>query len=142
MPGSTVPIGRLMVPTGLLVASLHLAWPTQNRRLMMRPSGTPCQYLRSLVLVPTPSAPCTFEVDDSSLAIVDRLHESGGLFSWREIYDTPWSWDPAGLYKLAERAVRSAQAFVHPGGAIDNCEFGLFDPEFEQWHFVSSTDGV
>ncbi|PLC05983.1 hypothetical protein CY658_02715 [Variovorax sp. RO1] len=139
MAGSTVPVGRLAVPNGLLMASLHLAWLTKNRRLMVRPSGTPCQYVRSLVLAPTPSAPCTFEVDDGSLAAVDRLHESGGLFSWCEINDTPWSWEPAGLYKLAERAVRSSQAFVHPGGAIDNYEFGLFDPEFEQWHFVPST---
>lgn len=112
---SIVPVGRFKVSSGVLVIGLHLGWPTRNKRLMMRPSDTPCRYMRSMVHVPTRSAPYTFEVDDESLAVVDRLHESGGMFSWREISDAAWHWEPAGLQSLAERAERSSQAFVHPG---------------------------
>jgi hypothetical protein len=110
-------VGRFSASSGLLVISLHLGWPTLNRRLMIRPSGTPCRYMRSMVLVPNQSAPYTFEVDDEALAVVDRLHESGGIFSWRETSDAAWNWEPAGLYRLAERA--SVVAGIRSSGGCD-----------------------
>jgi hypothetical protein len=50
-----------------------------------------------------------FEVDEGSLAALDRLYEPAGLFSWRETSDATWEWNPARRREAAELAAHSTR---------------------------------
>ncbi|MFP3569723.1 hypothetical protein [Paraburkholderia sp. SIMBA_030] len=128
---------------GLLMAFLHLAWVGQSGRMLLRPSGTPCRYFRSLRKSVEGEGPFTFEVDAGSLEVVDRLHEQAGLFAWRETVSHETSraarmqmQELERHRELVDQAVRSARVITRPESRPGE-ELMLFDPKFRQWHTVS-----
>ncbi|HZZ06633.1 MAG TPA: hypothetical protein VFE81_27595 [Paraburkholderia sp.] len=120
---------------GLLVALLHLAWVGQSGRVMLRPSGKPCRFLRTWIEAADGKPPFAFELDGGTLEVVDRLYEQAGLFAWRETSEAASKWTFVQYLDAANLAVRSAHAVTRS----DDCpgeELMLFDPEFRQWHAV------
>jgi hypothetical protein len=89
--------------------------------------------------------PEAFGVDASALAVLERLYEGAGLYAWRETNKQaqPWAWTVAQRAKKIEAAVRSTRTVMLPKGpnqALEDSTLALFDPEFEQWHFVPCTE--
>lgn len=118
-----------------LVADIHLGWPTKSGRLLLRPSGRLARYSR--VTHQWARDPLMFEVDDIALAEYAKLRELAGLYAWQETAREFLNWPPERRYTVIEYAIDSIGSVERSGKGASECEkIALFDPEFEQWHFV------
>jgi hypothetical protein len=117
-----------------LLACVHLGWPTQDGRILLRSGGAFGRYARTVHV--WANDPAWFEVDPATLAALDDLHERAGLFAWRETYHAIRKWDWARLYETAGLAIHTAPVTTVDDASISD-GVGLFDPEFGQWHVVA-----
>jgi hypothetical protein len=78
--------------------------------------------------------PAEFEVDGIVLAEYSRIRELAGLYAWQETAADFLGWSDACRWAIAQRAIESIE-LMH-GEPKDCKQLALFDPEFEQWHFV------
>lgn len=77
----------------------------------------------------------TFEFDTDVLGEYSRLREMAGLYAWQETdAEIRRAWTEGRMTALAQRAVEMVE--VTDGEDIDFNQLAVFDPEFEQWHFV------
>jgi hypothetical protein len=116
-----------------LVADIRLGWPVVDGKIALRPDDSLGTYSRALY-VESPGL-SMLEVNESVLAEADWLHEQAGLFAWRDTCKGLRNWDRTRFARVAFDAVRSMRT-----GKSSDCsrvrQIALFDPEFEQWHFV------
>jgi hypothetical protein len=118
------------------IADIHLGWPSIDGSILLRPSGRlgrGCRLMHHWA-----RDPLTFEVDPIILAEYSRIRELAGLFAWQETHREVLNWDSQRLYQIAERALGSIELL--PRDAMGCKQVALFDPEFEQWHFVPFTE--
>jgi hypothetical protein len=121
-----------------LIASLHVAWRARSGRVLVRPDGRPNSLLCSneemesgrTVLEPPPGAVC----------LIEAIHERAGLFAWRETMQTYDAWDRRTLALLARQAWQRTpgEEVDDPLPDFDQC--AVYDPEGQQWHFVSALE--
>ncbi|QIN63451.1 hypothetical protein SBC1_34900 [Caballeronia sp. SBC1] len=78
--------------------------------------------------------PPRFEVDAVMLAEYSQYRELAGLYAWQETAANILSWSERRIDLLAERALGSIE--LTRGEPKDYKQIALYDPEFEQWHFV------
>lgn len=117
-----------------LIAQLRLAWPANNRKVVLAQDGNSATCARLLFQGRIAGSPLRFEVDDESMGYIDRLYERAGLFAWRETRDEVSRWNLARQKRMLERALVSMEVTQ---ARLEDCrEVALFDPEFGQWHFV------
>jgi len=76
----------------------------------------------------------TFEVTTDALIAYVRVREAAGLFAWQETHASVLQWSPARLAGVVQRALYSMDVTLQ--GEQRALQLALFDPEFEQWHFV------
>ncbi|RDK03185.1 hypothetical protein [Paraburkholderia lacunae] len=133
MPAQLVPAERWRDADGRgLIANVHLGWPVQNGRLLLRPAGALGGYGR--MMHHWAREPLRFEFDETVLAEVTRLHEWAGLFAWRETLEEVRAWKPERVARVVARALASIGV---ARGDVTQCrQVALFDPESGQWHFV------
>ncbi|WP_126878316.1 hypothetical protein [Paraburkholderia kururiensis] len=75
-----------------------------------------------------------FGFDRDILHEMDRLHESAGGFAWRETLQDVSTWDSIRARRVVDRALGLIDVVSAEDTRCD--EVALFDPEFQQWHFV------
>ncbi len=75
-----------------------------------------------------------FEVDDLTLAAFSRIRESAGLYAWQEAARNVLNWSRSRQQTVVERALDSISLLRSDASGCN--QLALFDPEFEQWHFV------
>ncbi|MDB0533445.1 hypothetical protein [Ralstonia solanacearum] len=117
-------------------ADLHLGWPACNGKLMLRFTGRLATYSRVLTSnqAVEPSPTC-LQVDEDSLAAFSRLREFAGLFAWSETITQILQWDAERLTGVVRRVLDTID--IEHGDASQVNQIAMFDPEFEQWHFVA-----
>lgn len=117
-------------------ADMHLGWPACNGKLMLRFTGRLATYSRALTShqAAEPSPP-RLQADEDSLAEFSRLRELAGLFAWPETISQVMQWDPERLTGVVRRALDTID--IGHGDASQVNQIAMFDPEFEQWHFVA-----
>lgn len=135
-PALHIPEHYFLAANGELTLILHLAWLALDGRMLLRPSGMPCRFSRPLIKDAREDMPVQFEVDAAALDEVDYLHECAGLYAWEETH--------RGLVGRGEHAARFALRMgrpiqVTPAMDRSRCEFALFDPDGQHWHFVPQT---
>jgi len=112
---------------------LHMAWPAREGRLLVRADGRlhDVQWVQEARL---PGAP-TLCLDEEALVFVDGIYEQAGLFAWRETADHVLTWSASRLRYSVDRAltIMPTKCLLD---AREFTQFALYDPEFEQWHFV------
>lgn len=138
MDASNLGHEKFLTKDGSFVAVQHLAWPTLEGRLLLNPNGPPCGCVE---VASTPAeAGLTYfksELSASARSNLDRLHESAGLFAWRETSDATLKWHWERPREVAKLAVRLARTMTRSDAlSIDQLELGLFNPESKQWHVV------
>jgi hypothetical protein len=121
-----------------LVADIYVGWPACDNRILTRPSGASGRS--STVMHHWAVYPPRFEVDDLMLAEYSRCRELAGLYAWRETATKILSWSEARRYAVAERALASIE--VRDGKPRDCGQIAMYDPEFEEWHFVPAPDAA
>ncbi|QIN61599.1 hypothetical protein SBC1_15930 [Caballeronia sp. SBC1] len=124
-----------LADNGLLVAVLHLGWSARNGRLLLRQDGIPRQYGGPLLTWAGKDRPITFEVSATALCTLDRIYEHAGLFAWRETCESLLKEASEDLRTTAIQAVLAARTMT-PKGDDPATQTALFDPEFQQWHFL------
>ncbi len=118
------------------IAGIHLGWPACEGRLLTRPSGGLASYARWMHhWTESPALPPTFEIDQDVLNVLSRVRECAGLFAWAETNATVLQWSSSRLAHVVQRALTSIE--VTCGEAAQANQLAMFDPEFEQWHFVA-----
>ncbi|WP_157766743.1 hypothetical protein, partial [Caballeronia sordidicola] len=118
-----------------LLADIVMGWTACNKQIITRPGGA---FGRSATVMHHWAVyPSQFEVDEFILAEYVGYRERAGLFAWQETAAGFLRWPDERRYELAERALASTE-LTH-GTAQDCDEIALYDPEFEQWHFVPYT---
>ncbi len=133
MPASQVDRNLFLDSEGRgLIADMHLGWPARDGRILLQPSGKFGRYYRTMHH--WVHDPLAFEVDADTLEEFSRFRELAGLFAWRETSREILSWSDSRLDEVLRRAAQSMK--LVPGGPLDFRHLALFDPEFEQWHFV------
>lgn len=80
-------------------------------------------------------SPTCLQVDEDSLAAFSRLREFAGLFAWSETITQILQWDAERLTGVVRRALDTID--IEHGDASQVNQIAMFDPEFEQWHFVA-----
>ncbi|MGV2290598.1 hypothetical protein AAHK20_17925 [Trinickia sp. YCB016] len=116
------------------VAHLHLAWSAYRGRLLTRLNGMPRMWGR-IQITSASDEPHRFEVDEGTLLELDKLHESAGLFAWRETLEALSTWDEDRCTRAAENAVSSL--WMETGMQdVTSRHLAMFNPESERWHFV------
>jgi hypothetical protein len=118
-----------------LIANIHLGWPSLDRGILARPGGEFSRCCRLMNHWAIDSA--GFTVDRFVLAQYSRFRELAGLYAWQEAARDSWGWTGARRRSIAGRAVELIE--VMHGEPKDCRQLALFDPEFEQWHFVPYT---
>ncbi|QQC67348.1 hypothetical protein [Paraburkholderia ginsengisoli] len=115
-----------------LIADVHLGWPWFDSGILVRPSGRPARVSR--LMHHWARVPLTFEVNPVILAEYSRIRELAGLFAWQETHRELLNWDSQRLHQVAGRALGLIE-LKH--GDPNACrQIAVFDPEFEQWHWV------
>ncbi|SEB00754.1 hypothetical protein [Paraburkholderia sartisoli] len=115
-----------------LIADIHLGWPAIDGRILARPGGAfgrCCQVMHHWALDRS-----GFEVDEIMLAEYTRFRELAGLYAWQETARNIPNWTGLRRQVIAEQAMDSLE-LTH-GDPKDCRQLALFDPEFQQWHFV------
>jgi hypothetical protein len=115
-----------------LIADKHIGWPACDGRILARPGGAfsgNCTVMHHWAVYPP-----RFEVDDLMLAEFSRYRELAGLYAWQETVAVILCWPEARRYMLGGRVLASIE-LTH-GKPKDCSQIAMFDPEFEQWHFV------
>ena len=117
-----------------LIADIHVGWPACDGRILKRPSGA---FGRSCTVMHHWAAyPPRFEVDAVMLAEYSQYRELAGLYAWQEAAANILSWSERRIDLLAERALASIELTHSEPKDCKQIEIALYDPEFEQWHFV------
>lgn len=116
------------------IACVHLGWPARDGVLCTRPSGGLAAYYRRVhVSAAAGPPPSTFQID-AALDEVNRIRELAGMFAWQETAALTEDWTIKQMERIAARALNMVQ--VQRGDVSQVNQIALFDPEFEQWHYV------
>ena len=113
---------------------LHAAWRARDGRILVRPDGAPDTVAFG---IPRPQSwdemAAPFE---ATVRLMDAVHEQAGLFAWREPLQAFFTSDANALQAMAQRAWREVPVMQVDHADPDFDQFAVFDPEFQQWHFV------
>jgi hypothetical protein len=82
--------------------------------------------------------PPRFEVDEIMLAEYSRFRERAGLYAWQETANNVSVWPELHQQAIAEHAIDSIE--LTRADPTVRGQLALFDPEFQQWHFVPYTN--
>jgi hypothetical protein len=123
---------------GRLALDVHLGWPARDGQLIARPSGKPasCAAYHEMQVPPEHASHIVFTLQDDTLTAMDQLFQSAGLFAYKETFATVHNWPRARRDKVVTHAIRKAWPLAPAGTELN--QVALFDPEAEQWHFVST----
>ncbi|QIN61600.1 hypothetical protein SBC1_15940 [Caballeronia sp. SBC1] len=118
------------------IGDVHLGWPARDGRILLRDGGGLAGFRQGAYkVVADGQEPGAFDVDARALAKVDHIYEQAGLFAWRETALDVIFWDDNKVHRALECALRTMNVKPAEGDPSWD-QLALFDPEFEQWHFV------
>ncbi|MGW9757075.1 MULTISPECIES: hypothetical protein [Burkholderia] len=122
---------------GRLALDVHLGWPARNGQLIARRNGKPvsCASHHEMQVPPEHAHHIAFRLEQGTLAVLDELYMSAGLFAYRETFNTMMGWPETRRNRAVTAAVQKMGGLA-PAGSEYN-QMALYDAEFEQWHFVS-----
>ncbi|RDS79052.1 hypothetical protein DWU98_19425 [Dyella monticola] len=119
------------------IAHVHLGWPARDGKLLTRPNGALASYQRTLhVRRARAPAPHTFQIDEDSVSEVNRIRERAGIFAWEETMALMVEWGPQRIARIGNSALRSLELERGDASQIQANQLALFDPDFEQWHYI------
>ncbi|MFL9990474.1 hypothetical protein PQR34_04870 [Paraburkholderia sediminicola] len=121
-----------------LVAEVRLGWPAIDGKIVLESDDNIATCSRLIAHSIPDGVPPFFGPDEDALAQIDHLHELAGMFAWRDIYRDMLTWDKARMERAVTCAIDSME--VSTAKLADCQQIALFDPEFEQWHFVPFTE--
>ncbi|KVP97080.1 hypothetical protein WJ97_14310 [Burkholderia ubonensis] len=121
---------------GRLALDVHLGWFARDGQLIARPSGKPvaCAVHHEILVHPEHAHHVAFTFEADTMAILERLYRSAGLVAYKETFAMAQGWPRARRDRIVSNSIRKVSTFA-PAGTEYN-QVALFDPEFEQWHFV------
>ncbi|WP_232456921.1 hypothetical protein [Burkholderia ubonensis] len=121
---------------GRLALDVHLGWLARDGQLIARPSGKPvaCAVHHEILVPPEHVHHVAFTVEADTVAILERLYRSAGLVSYKETFAIAQGWPRARRDRIVSNSIRKVSSLA-PAGTEYN-QVAVFDPEFEQWHFV------
>lgn len=117
-----------------LVAQLRVGWPALDGKIVLESNGNTATCAKLMVHSMQKKPPPIFELDPETLGQVERMHESAGMYAWREVYAGMLEWDKGRLEWALKRAVETMKISTVDKSMCTKA--ALFDPEFGQWHFV------
>ncbi|MFB9126662.1 hypothetical protein E2553_08670 [Paraburkholderia dipogonis] len=106
---------------------LHAGWRARDGRILLRPDGTP-----DTVAFGTPRPQSWDEMAapfETTMRLMDAVHEQAGLFAWREPLQAFFTSDANALQAMARRAWREVPVMQVDHVDPDFDQFAVFDPE-------------
>jgi len=119
--------------------ALHLGWAALDQKLILRPRGEPaaCSTMQEQHVLAEDLDHIEFNIKKAISDAFDRLREHAGLFTYRETFRDILGWSEQRRHQAVAKAIVSIPGTL--SSFTDWNRVALYDPEFEQWHFVSST---
>lgn len=121
---------------GRLALDVHLGWIARDGKLIARQSGKPvaCAVHHEMQVPPERENHVAFAFEADTVAIFERLYQNAGLVGYKETFARAQRWPRARRDRIVSNSIRRVSTFA-PAGTEYN-QVAVFDPEFEQWHFV------
>jgi len=134
-----VPSGFLADHNGRLALDIQFGWPAHDGALICRRNGSlaACCKHQEQHVPPERAHHIAVKVDADTLTAIERVHENAGLFAYKEAFSRVIGWAEEHRHRAIATAIQKIPGTV-PSGSECN-QIALYDPEFEQWHFVPST---